>query len=143
MKPVIMYEARDGSRWKLEEEAVSRDALVDECHATEQIIGPRPTDTKHGEFVQHDRAKGEAFHIAMVRLARKHTAWWDGWAKWDAKGPWKETDVHPGSIVGRIIDDSDLTPLNRLWYRFNCMDQFYREWDQPYFANKAREAVPA
>lgn len=136
MKTVIRYQAVDGSVFDSQEQAASRDTLVAECILVEAIIGPRPK-LHSEEFVQHDSESAQRFVKALVALARKHTAWWDGWARVG-----EDTFVHPGSIVGRIIDDSDLGPLHRLWYRYYCMDHLWREWDQPFFANKAREGSP-
>lgn len=132
MKTVIRYQAVDGSVFDSQEQAASRDTLVAECILAEAIIGPRPK-LHSEEFVQHDPATAQRFAKALVALARKHTAWWDGWAKVG-----EDDFVHPGSIVGRILDDSGLTPLNRVWYRYHSMDHLWREWDQPFFANKAR-----
>lgn len=45
-----------------------------------------------------------------------------------------EVNVNRFGIVGRYIDDSGNSTLNRNWYRFMCIDDYYREFTQPYFA---------
>lgn len=54
---------------------------------------------------------------------------------------WRETghgvfqhpaaDIHPFSVAGRVLDSG---PLSRAWWRFMCIDEQWREWEQPYFA---------
>jgi hypothetical protein len=41
--------------------------------------------------------------------------------------------VHRQSIIGRYLDDSN-SIFYKHWYRFMCIDEKYREWQQPYFA---------
>lgn len=40
--------------------------------------------------------------------------------------------VHRLGIVGRILSDSDNT-LYHYWNRFMCIDEKYREWQQPHY----------
>lgn len=40
---------------------------------------------------------------------------------------------HRQGIIGRILDDSN-SELYKTWNRFMCIDELYREWEQPYFA---------
>ena len=39
--------------------------------------------------------------------------------------------VHRQGIIGRYLDDGS---FSKHWYRFMCIDEKYREWEQPYFA---------
>jgi len=41
--------------------------------------------------------------------------------------------VHRQGIIGRYLDDSG-TLAYKYWYRFMCIDEKYREWEQPYYA---------
>lgn len=43
-------------------------------------------------------------------------------------------DVHRQGIVGRYLDDCGKIHISNVWYRFMCIDDMYREWQQPYFA---------
>lgn len=51
--------------------------------------------------------------------------------------------VHRQGIVGRYLDDCGINELSRAWHRFMCIDEEYKEWTQPYYANlgntKAKE----
>jgi hypothetical protein len=42
--------------------------------------------------------------------------------------------IHRQGIVGRYLDDCGVNELNSSWYRFMCIDEEYREWQQPYYA---------
>lgn len=44
------------------------------------------------------------------------------------------SEVHRRGIIGRIIDDSGNKELYKGWHRFVCIDDKYREWEQPYYA---------
>jgi hypothetical protein len=37
-------------------------------------------------------------------------------------------------IVGRYLDDGQNRKLYSVWYRFMCIDDNYKEWNQPYYA---------
>jgi len=43
-------------------------------------------------------------------------------------------EIHRRGIIGRIIDDSGNRELYQAWNRFVCIDDKYREWEQPYYA---------
>jgi len=43
-------------------------------------------------------------------------------------------EVHRRGYIGRIIDDSGNKDLNKTWNRFMCIDDNYKEWQQPYYA---------
>ncbi len=47
--------------------------------------------------------------------------------------------VHRGGIVGRILDDSGNSDLYKMWWRFMCIDEEYREWTQPHYAYYSSE----
>lgn len=44
--------------------------------------------------------------------------------------------------MGRYLDDGGWSPLARAWHRLACIDHQWREWTQPYYANKANELGP-
>lgn len=43
-------------------------------------------------------------------------------------------EIHRRGIIGRVIDDSGNKDLYQTWYRFMCIDDNYKEWQQPYYA---------
>ncbi len=50
-------------------------------------------------------------------------------------------EVHPSNIASRFIDDSDCTPLKSAWWRLQCIDDKYREFNQPFYALNPDKAV--
>lgn len=42
-------------------------------------------------------------------------------------------NVHRQGIIGRYLDDSG-SGAYKHWNRFMCIDEKYREWEQPYYA---------
>lgn len=42
-------------------------------------------------------------------------------------------NVHRQGIIGRYLDDSG-SGAYKYWNRFMCIDEKYREWEQPYYA---------
>lgn len=49
-----------------------------------------------------------------------------------------KTKVHRQGIIGRYLDDSG-SGAYKYWYRFMCIDEKYREWQQPYYAINAEK----
>lgn len=106
MRPVTMYEADDGSRWRTEDEARARDEMA---MRVLQIVGgaglkARPSGSEFDNgytFVQQPKGARQ-FLAAALRVLQANR-------------------------------DSD-GPIGKLMYRVHCMDQDDREWGQPYFA---------
>jgi hypothetical protein len=42
--------------------------------------------------------------------------------------------IHRQGIIGRYLDDCGIPILYKVWNRFMCIDELYREWEQPYYA---------
>lgn len=42
--------------------------------------------------------------------------------------------IHRQGIIGRYLDDCGINELSSTWHRFMCIDEEYREWQQPYYA---------
>jgi hypothetical protein len=46
------------------------------------------------------------------------------------------TKFHRGGILGRYLSDCSYPILYQNWHRFMCIDDAFREWEQPYHANQ-------
>jgi len=44
------------------------------------------------------------------------------------------TNISRQGIIGRYLDDCGNNEISKTWTRFMCIDDHYREWEQPYFA---------
>lgn len=72
-------------------------------------------------YIQHSSDFKESLESDIVRLANE---WFNP----------KEPYTHFNYYLGRVIDDSGMSCLNRLSYKLMCIDDKNREWGQPYFA---------
>lgn len=69
------------------------------------------------------------------------TKYGDSYPKWRE---WHADNVHPMSMVGRVLSDGTLGPLEIAWVTLARYDFLTgREYDQPYFVRNPTEAKPA
>lgn len=137
MKSITKFQSDDGSEWTTPEQALARDRLCREVNEAMALLPPRPVDRTldRGErFLQHNRDVVLRAKQAIVDLAWRETG------HEVFKHP--AADIHPFSVAGRVLDDSG-SPLNRAWWRFMCIDDQWREWEQPYFARNPNAAAVA
>ena len=136
MQVVTRYMADDGSEWCLRESALIRDSLVAETKKLMSLLGERPVKT--GTHKQQN-----ADDIAHIKAGLFAVANTDGVLRW-----WIDSirhrfsseadmirNIHP-SVFVRVLECSH-APLLNAYARLNCIDKHGREWDQPYYANKA------
>jgi hypothetical protein len=133
-RAITKYVASDGSEWSHSDHAEERDQL---CATVSEIMAPlgeRPKlDEEH--YHQHDPEVVIACRVAILKVCRKLYPTF----KVFYHEPLSE--VHPRSVVGRLLDDCG-GPLNTAWGRFMCTDDQGREWQQPYYvANPPANAV--
>jgi hypothetical protein len=130
IKEVTRFLASDGSQWNSRTAAEKREKLVKMCDdLVKGTVGKKPT-LGHGSFKQQDPSLHLSFWSGLVEITKKNIKWEDKWGDDFRK-------IHPMGLIPRIISDSDLVPLDRLWNRLACFDKNSREWDQPYFAIQA------
>jgi hypothetical protein len=136
VKAITKYAARDGSEWRNEADAATREALLDEVEAVMRPLGERPKlDSR--QYVQHHPATVISCRVEILKLCARELPDYEVFRHEPPE------DVHPRSIAGRILDDCG-GPLSEAWGRFACIDAAGREWQQPYFvAHTPADAVPA
>lgn len=137
MKPVTKYQADDGKVFDTEQEAVKHDAKAVSIKGLAKLLKPIPENDgcsfANGDgYVQQDALKVQEYKRGIMLLGACHHAKMAEWAK-------NPIEVHPQSIVGRILSDCD-DLLYRAWHRVMCMDSQFREWGQPYYANHPEDA---
>jgi len=131
MKPVTKYQADDGRIFDTEQDAIKHDAKVLSVKDAYKLLKPTPQDdgcdfANGGGYVQQDPIKVQEFKRQIMLMGAEHHSKMAEWAK-------NPMEVHPQSIVGRILSDCDST-LYGAWNRVMCMDDKFREWGQPYYA---------
>ena len=131
MKVITKFKAIDGKEFNSENECLDYENLIKNVNNIMKVLPPLPKDEGCGfsngdGFVQHDKTILRKVQINLLEEMKKHI---------DHKLIQQTIDdenVHP-SYVGRLIDDYGISPLNKAWYRFMCIDKLGREWGQPYF----------
>lgn len=131
MKEVVRYQSDDGKIFDTAEAAIKQDAKAVSIKGAYKLLRPTPKNdgcdfTNGGGYVQQDALKVQEFKRQIMLLGARHH---EKMAEW-AKNP---IEVHPQSIVGRILSDCD-SDLYDAWHRVMCMDDKFREWGQPYYA---------
>lgn len=138
MKAITKFKAVDGKEFNSENECLDYENLIKKVNNIMKALPPLPKDEgcrfSNGEgFVQHDKTILRKVQINLLEEMKKHID-----HKWIQETIDNE-NVHP-SYVGRLIDDYGISPLNKAWYRFMCIDKLGREWGQPYFATNPDKA---
>lgn len=139
MKYVVQYQANDGSLFDSYEKATERDQeLIVIEEITKACLKPVPKECNWKGYVQQHGPAVLDYKRTLMRIARTH-----------AFGVSKECDciwdmdpsvVHARGIAGRYIDDSGHVLLNRAWHRLMCMDEDFREYNQPFYVTHKSEA---
>lgn len=131
---VVQYISDDGRVFTSESAALQWETNVAVVKEIEDILGPRPDLPHGGGYWQHTRETVRRFWGAVLKASLGvFNAYPELQAQIKAAIDTDPSSVHPGSIAGRIMDDTG-SPLQSLWSRMMCIDPQYREWDQPYFA---------
>lgn len=129
MKAVTRYQCSDGSEWAKIGNAQDREALCERVKAAMLPLGEVPQGVLDGQgWLQHDletvnQVKDRILDICREEKLHEH------YKAFTHPG----RDIHPVSIVGRILDDGG-GPLSTAWNRFCRIDPQGREHQQPYYA---------
>lgn len=133
-----VYEARDGTRFIVEADALAHEKRLDKLAVIEDIIlplGPVPSDpgcnyANGGGYVQRDLAIAKRCAEGLVKaFAEAKPAHADICRRVLTEGAW----LCRAGIIGRVISDCD-GDFWRAWSRLSCIDDQGREWGQPYYA---------
>lgn len=121
METITKYRATDGSEWASAADCAGRDLLDLKVKTLEQELGPG---------VSRGRRKVDPALVAKVKadvvaICRE---------KWpnEAIFKYEAAKIHPMSYAGRFLSEVG-GPLNRLWYRFSCINGEW-EYEQPFYA---------
>ena len=99
----------------------SLDKVKDNLSENGQKIGLK---TGYEPYIQHTPEVVEEVQAAFIQLCVKSGI---------LPEKFLEGKVHRQGIIGRYLDDSGSGSYKH-WYRFMCIDEKYREWEQPYYA---------
>jgi len=129
MQLIAKYQAKDGREFSDESSCAKHEQLLDKVeYILDRYLGRKqhPSVESNKGYFQHEASSVKAAWKETIELARPLFKSFN-WANASSE------EIHPMGVIGRIIDDSN-SPIGKLHYRFMCIDDKYREWQQPYFA---------
>ncbi len=133
METITKFKAIDGTEFTSETECLKYESLIRKVDSIMALLPPTPNNDgcsfANGDgYIKHDKAKLRNAQIQILELCKEYID-----HKW-IQQTIDDESVHP-SYVGRLIDDYNIRPINKAWFRFMCVDKKSREWGQPYYAN--------
>ncbi len=135
MKTITKYIADDGTEFNTKLECVCRDSLISEINKIMEGLPKRPTDTNFvngAGFIQHKAAIFLEVRRKLLELIGKHIK--HDWVQMAIDDP----NDNPSNI-GRVVDYNK--PLCTAWNRIWCIDKYFKEWGQVYFAQNPNEGT--
>jgi hypothetical protein len=130
---VTQYKAFDGTVFTNQKDCLDYEVEFDKVKAILQRI---PSVKVQGQnYVQFDKnfllqIKRDLFNIVLEYYG-------DSYPKWRKFNP---DEVHPLSVVGRILDDCG-GPINNAWSKLSFFNfELGRKYEQPYYALHPEEA---
>lgn len=135
MNEITLYQSNDGRQFRIKEDCLKHEKLVEEIEKIMSNLPPTPDDIDfqngHG-YIQHDPDKIPGAMMALVNVS--------GIPKKYVPEDFKEKPFfYRRNIIGRILGDSN-SPVYSPWMRFSRMDDSYKEYGQGYFALHPEEA---
>ncbi len=131
MKTITKYQTKDGREFNDDKSAKAHEFLCTKVANAIHPLGTIPEKVSNGDgWIQHSRASVENTKLALLLLAKPLFKGWENLQKAYNNDP---LSIHPHSFMGRLLSDCD-TPIYSGWNRLMCIDDKYREHQQPYFA---------
>lgn len=128
MKKITIYECNDGTRFDSEKQALEYDVLFSKCDSINDIIGCK-VELEYDQYVQRNAETVKKQWKVFCNIVAEYIPDYAQRAKECGNG------TRHRSHIGRIIGDYNIKCLYSLYYRFECIDEQGREYQQPYFAN--------
>jgi hypothetical protein len=131
MKPITKYQAADGSEWKTESECLAHESLCDRVAVVMKPWPARPKDdgcsfaNGHGYIQLSEKLVAQVRNQLLDLIGERIKHDWVEQSRDMAKHP---------SWVARLLSDYGIRPLEDAWWRLSCVDKYWREWGQPYYA---------
>jgi len=128
MKKITIYECNDGTRFDSEKQAAEYDILLSKCNNINDAIG-RKVELEYDQYVQHNAEAVKKQWRVFCNIVAEAIPSYAKMARECGNG------TRHRSHIGRIISDYNIKCLCDLYFRFECIDERGREYQQPYFAN--------
>ena len=128
MKKITIYECNDGTRFDSEKQALEYNVLLSKCNSINDIIGCK-VELEYDQYVQRNAETVKKQWKVFCNIVAEYIPDYVQIAKECGNG------TRHRSHICRVIDDYNTKCLYSLYYRFVCIDEQGREYQQPYFAN--------
>lgn len=136
MKTLTIFEASDGSRFNSPSKCQEHENLIVALNEAILPLGEE-WNIKSEQFFQHDKEAALQAKRNVMAIVRARY----GTATYPVMGA-NPDEIHPRSVVGRIIADKGPTVLNYAWSRLSRINwDNFREYEQPYFAANPDKAT--
>lgn len=136
MEIITKYRAVDGKEFSNENECLKYELLIKRVDEIMSTLPPIPEPnyettsfTNGGGYLQHKSDDLRKAKIALLGICKEYSD-----HKWIQETIDNEQSMSC-SFVARILGELGIYPLIEAWNRFSSVDNEYREWGQPYFAN--------
>ena len=142
MREITQYESKDNKVFRTKEDCLKYEEVYDRAKNLERLLPQKPIDSSCNfgngvGYLQHDLDSVTiVFHSILVE-ALKYTD--HNWIQASIDKGYPNVDPSCAMII--VGEYNDLDPLYKLLYRISCIDEFLREWGQPYFKAHPNEAV--
>jgi hypothetical protein len=130
VKEVTRYQSEDGKEFVDKNECEKYDMLLSNCKRINDILKPKPEGCdffNSGESIQQNIEDVKDFKRHIVQACSSYID--HQYVRDVANG---ERHI---SHLSRLVCDKQISPINRLFYRLECIDKNGKEYGQPYFNN--------
>lgn len=124
------FVADDNREFDTELEAAQHNVLLAKIKSIEKLLGG-PQNKKVADnkgYYQHTQTNISKAWGLVIELSRPYFKSYENLKNLPAD------QIHPMGLGGRIISECADDTINKMWWRFSCIDKEGREWQQPYFA---------
>lgn len=135
MKKITIYQCEDGTRFDTEAEALKYESYIARAKKIESHLISIGRDLYYNEYIQQDPDALRKAKYDFLTLVAERIPEWKDWAIECRDG------IRHISHIGRVIDDYGIKWMRHLYFRFACIDEDGREYQQPYYANHPEEAT--
>jgi hypothetical protein len=137
MKTITKYIADDGMEFINATDCAEHEHNLGLALGIMSLLPKRPEscDFSNGNgYIQHDKDRLLSVRNDFLEFCKRYSD-----HKWIQETIDKGFDAHP-SWAGRILSECLPRSIYKHWHRLSCIDNQFREWGQPYYADHPEQA---
>lgn len=135
MQKITIYQCEDGTRFDKENEALEYESHAARAKEIESLLVSIGRELNGNEYIQQDPNMVRRAKYDFLTLVAERIPIWKDLAIECRDG------IRHIAHIGRVIDDYGIKWMRHLYFRFACIDENGREYQQPYYANHPEEAT--